>query len=353
MPMVFLSYRRDDSRADAGRLYDHLSRAFGEDAVFMDVDDIAPGENFVARLETTLARCDVLLAVIGRRWTTVSDAGGTPRLHDADDYVALEIATALKRGVTVIPVLVGGATMPASGDLPPTLAALGQQQALSVRDERFRDDVEHLVDAVRRSQPAVRRRRALSVRLALAGAALALVLALGWWGLATPDREPLRATPEVLTLEEARAMILDRDFYTPVSNPASTGGAHDYRNELIDGTAVVIDARTGLMWQRSAFSPQTARAPTLAQLEATNRDGLAGFHDWRLPTLEEATSLLSPEAHRGFHLDPAFDGPAAPAMWTADTTPDGRPWIVWPADAAVVPESPGFNAWLRLVRTHR
>lgn len=91
MPMVFLSYRRADSRADAGRLYDRLSHEFGDDNVFMDVDDIAPGENFVTRLEATLGRCDVLLAVIGPQWASITDGNGQPRLHDPDDFLLLEI----------------------------------------------------------------------------------------------------------------------------------------------------------------------------------------------------------------------------------------------------------------------
>jgi hypothetical protein len=80
VPKIFLSYRREDSAGHAGRLYDHLARQFGETNVFMDVDALEPGIDFVATLEKTLAECDVLLAIIGPRWVSITDRAGTPRL---------------------------------------------------------------------------------------------------------------------------------------------------------------------------------------------------------------------------------------------------------------------------------
>lgn len=353
MPMVFLSYRRDDSRADTGRLYDHLSRAFGDQNVFMDVDDISPGDNFVSALETTLGRCDVLVAVIGPRWVTAAGADGQPRLADPSDFLHIEISTALARRITLIPVLVGGAQMPASEHLPPPLAALASQQAVSVRHERFRDDVQHLVSAIRRKTRGAARRRLLTGWAAAVTVALLLVAGAGtWWALTAENAASLRAAPAVISVPQAKAMLAERDFFTARSNAAGKGGRHDYRTRVIGEHVVIVDTVSGLMWQKDAFSPQRTFEAARTTLDEANASGWAGFRDWRLPTLEEAASLITPEQAQGYFIDPVFETGAAPAMWTADTTPGGRRWVVWFSDASVVPESAGFNAWLRLVRSN-
>ena len=113
MSGVFISYRRDDTAGHAGRLYDHLKRAFGADGVFMDVDDIHRGETFSDILTMKLRESDVLIAVVGRRWLSLTDAAGRRRLDEPDDWVRKEIRTALDAGHLVIPVRVDGAAMPA------------------------------------------------------------------------------------------------------------------------------------------------------------------------------------------------------------------------------------------------
>ena len=147
MVEVFLSYRRADTRADAGRLYDRLAAHYGEDRVFMDVDDIDPGENFVQVLESTLDRCNVLLILIGPRWQT-STEDGTSRLADAGDFVRMEIERAIERGIRIIPILVGGAQMPSAHELPASLARLAQQQAFLIQDARFHPDVDQLIEFI-------------------------------------------------------------------------------------------------------------------------------------------------------------------------------------------------------------
>jgi CHASE2 domain-containing sensor protein len=145
---VFISYRRDDASANAGRLCDWLKRQFGADNVFLDTEKIAPGETFPRVLEERLAASDVLLAVIGPRWASISDAAGNRRIADPKDFVALEVATALRRGSRVIPVLVGGAPMPTAGQLPPALQGLEKLQATAIDDSRFPQDFDNLVDAI-------------------------------------------------------------------------------------------------------------------------------------------------------------------------------------------------------------
>ncbi len=147
---IVLNYRRDDTAGHAGRLYDALSEEFGEDAVFMDIDKIEPGVNFVQAIERAIDACDVFIALIGRQWLTATDAKGRKRLESSGDFVRLEIETALTRAARIIPVLVQGAEMPASEELPPPLADLGHRNAIEIRDTSWRSDVDRLVQTLRK-----------------------------------------------------------------------------------------------------------------------------------------------------------------------------------------------------------
>jgi hypothetical protein len=147
---IFISYRREDSKAWAGRLSDHLGNRFPSYRIFMDVDSIEPGEDFVKAIEKTVGDCDVLIAVIGKGWLTASNQEGQRRLDNSEDLVRTEIATALKRDIRVIPVLVDGASMPHSGDLPDDLKALARRNALQLSHDRFRSDSALLETAVER-----------------------------------------------------------------------------------------------------------------------------------------------------------------------------------------------------------
>jgi TIR domain len=152
MPGIFISYRRADSCAYAGRVYDHLVDRFGEDRVFMDVDSIEPGADFIEVLQNTVGSCDVLIAVIGRQWLTATDADGR-RLDHPEDLVRIEVSTALNRNVRVIPALVGGAQMPASHDLPEVLAALARRNAVEISDTSFVPTLNRLIESLERIVP--------------------------------------------------------------------------------------------------------------------------------------------------------------------------------------------------------
>src|SRR5918992_245014 len=143
---VFINYRREDSAGHAGRLYDALSKRFGDDHVFMDVDAIEPGEDFTEVVEQKVGSCDVLIALIGRSWVTTTDREGRRRLHKPHDWVRQEIQTALERRDTrVIPALVQGAEMPAPDELPEPLRKLSNRNAVELRDARWGDDVGRLI----------------------------------------------------------------------------------------------------------------------------------------------------------------------------------------------------------------
>jgi hypothetical protein len=145
MDGIFISYRRDDSAGYAGRLYDRLAAHFGAERVFMDVEGIEPGLDFVDAIEEAVGSCRVLIAVIGDEWTTATDAAGRRRLDDPNDFIRLETGSALQRGIRVVPVLVGGAVMPLPGDLPDDLKALTRRQAIEINHKQWEASTGELI----------------------------------------------------------------------------------------------------------------------------------------------------------------------------------------------------------------
>lgn len=171
MSGVFISYRRGDRPGYAARLTDALERSFGADRVFRDVEDIAPGANFAQVISHRLDEVDVVLALIGPTWLQAGP-DGTSRLSDPNDFVRLEILSALNTGTPVWPVLVNGARLPDASELPIELRPLLSRQAVVLSDTGWHADVAQLSAALK---PVIRKRqRASSLKLALV--ALALVL---------------------------------------------------------------------------------------------------------------------------------------------------------------------------------
>lgn len=169
MPRVFISYRRDDTAGHAGRLYDRLAARLGRDSVFRDIDQIAAGQDFVEAIRTNIERSEVMLVLIGPRWVG-------PRLHEPEDMVRFEVATALGRsGIRTIPVLLAGARMPNTKELPEDLAALALRNAVEVRDAHFDRDAAALVDQLGPGKASFK----LPGGKLIIAAALMLVLGLG------------------------------------------------------------------------------------------------------------------------------------------------------------------------------
>ena len=148
MAAVFVSYRRGAAAGSAGRLYDALVGRFDEASVFMDVDNIRPGDDFVEVLDQTLAACRAVVVVIDPEWLYTQDRHGRRRLDNPRDFVRLEVEHALRSGVRVIPALVDDAEMPSADELPPSISALANRQAVEISATRFRYDVGRLIDAV-------------------------------------------------------------------------------------------------------------------------------------------------------------------------------------------------------------
>ena len=146
---VFISYRRDDSAGHAGRVHDRLEREFGRDLLFMDVDAVPLGVNFVKVLSEEVAKCDVLVAVIGPNWLNARDEDGNRRLDNPHDFVRIEIGAALQRNIPVIPILLDGAKVPKPNQLPKELEEFSLRNGLDVRHASFHNDIDRLVQSLK------------------------------------------------------------------------------------------------------------------------------------------------------------------------------------------------------------
>ncbi|MFN8378855.1 MAG: toll/interleukin-1 receptor domain-containing protein [Anaerolineae bacterium] len=143
---LFISYRRSDSNEVVGRIYDRLVRDLGVNCVFKDVDNIPLGVDFVDYLDEQVQLSTGLLAIIGPTWLTVTDDQGRRRIDDPNDFVRIEIGSALRQGIPVVPVLVRGAAMPSALDLPEDLQKLARRNGISVRaDPDFHNDMTALI----------------------------------------------------------------------------------------------------------------------------------------------------------------------------------------------------------------
>ncbi|HEY2296002.1 MAG TPA: TIR domain-containing protein [Thermoanaerobaculia bacterium] len=195
---IFINYRREDSAGHSGRLFDALSSHFSG-RLFMDVDTLEPGVDFVEAIEQAVGSCEVLLVVIGREWLTIEDKTGRRRLDDPGDFVRLEVESALARRIRVIPVLVQDAPMPGAEELPASLARLARRNAIELSDARWAYDVDrlaHTIQEILAESPALEKAtppaavaagveaKATGSRvwlLSLAALALVATVALGSW----------------------------------------------------------------------------------------------------------------------------------------------------------------------------
>ena len=278
---IFISYRREDSGGHAGRICDRLSARFGNARVFMDLQDIAPGQNFAQSIDDTVATCDCVVAVIGPRWLEALRA----RAPGGVDFVHHEIAAALRRSITIIPVLVGGAGMPASADLPPALSALSYRNALEVRDERFDDDVARLGDSIRSLGVAdnselagAGSRKPSRVVVPLVAVAL-LLAAAGAYIALRPASTSESAVPVAVS-----AAALDGDWIAEMQKE----GQRPYRIRLT--FAVAGDSITGIVRYPTGDGPI---------LDARLSGRVLTFHTSHLPQFESMPATIRYQAEVG------------------------------------------------------
>ena len=148
-PLIFLNYRREDSKDVTNRLHDDLEYALGVGKVFLDVGSIVAGGPWPELIRERLSQAAVVIVVIGRDWLKVSDPDSFQRRLDADDdWVRLEIEEALRAGKVVIPVLVRDARAPSAELLPPSIRELANRQAVTIPSEDWRRGVSRLIEAL-------------------------------------------------------------------------------------------------------------------------------------------------------------------------------------------------------------
>lgn len=155
MTRIFISYRRQDSGTFTGRIHDQLKASFGVSNVFRDVYNIPAGSDFRSVLSKEVGKCDIFLAIIGPHWVNITDSSGNRRLDEPNDFVRIEVESALKNPKTlVVPVLVDNASMPTAEELPANLKELAYRNAVKVRtDPDFPHDMEVLVRQLKHSKP--------------------------------------------------------------------------------------------------------------------------------------------------------------------------------------------------------
>lgn len=216
---IFLSYRREENSSQAGRLHDFLVRGddnvpgFPDEEIFMDIDKIPPGEEFPKVIAAAVATCDVFLAVIGKRWATVTDKKGARRLDNPADFVRLEIEAALKRKIPVIPVLVDGAKMPGQSELPESISGLADRQAVELSDARWAHDVGRLLEILRKRAETTAKRKEAAARVR------GVESMADFWSTHKPGgvvagqvTGSIQALPMVELAEGVRGQIVEGDF---------------------------------------------------------------------------------------------------------------------------------------------
>jgi TIR domain/Protein of unknown function (DUF1566) len=183
-----------------------------------------------------------------------------------------------------------------------------------------------------------------------------------------PAAVHLRSDKQTISVEEAKVMVVTHNFFRANWNPAGKGPAHQYETKAVQNVLVVVDGGMGLMWQRGGSGSPVQGGMNAAEeyVQGLNTKKYAGFADWRLPTLEEAMSLMTPpekgqlaEVTEGDdhtvkatnHIDPSFENSAAPFLWTSDLQSPSRGWVVYFMDGICDLESVEYSAYVRAVRS--
>lgn len=154
MPYVFISYRRADTGGYAGWLHSELKSLLGQEKIFMDIANIGPGDEFAEVIEREVSLASAVIVLIGPAWLTLADEQGLRRLDDPRDWVRIEVATALQRGIHTIPMLIDGAPVPKAVELPEPLKPLAGKHCLPVTHEGFSEGISRLVQALGKSTSA-------------------------------------------------------------------------------------------------------------------------------------------------------------------------------------------------------
>jgi len=272
MQNLFISYRRDDAAAYAGRICDHLKSLIGSRRVFMDVENIQLGQNFAQAIEQTLSSCSHVLVVIGPRWHEILEQRALQ--PNEEDYVLHEIAAALNQKKTVVPIFVGAATPAALSKLPPLLADLPFHQAIELRDASFNDDCARLATRLRLTPTGPKTRM-----LAIAGVAIMVILlllaakaGLGPWHISHE-----RKLQVARLLSTAQTHIREQEYESAFQSYQQSLALDPNNLTALDG-----QVNAAMLWldhfhvlAPEGQKPEDLAASTLAQLNTVLTAGLA------------------------------------------------------------------------------
>jgi len=204
---IFICYRRrGEGSGYGGRVADKLIKHFGQSKCFRDIENIETGVDFVQSIKEAVGVCEVLVVVIGPDWATQEDAHNRPRIKDPNDFVRLEVGTALQRNIRVIPVLVGGAQVPIEDVLPEDLEALSRRQAHELTDSRWEYDTDQLIRSIesigiKGRSPAEQEAYDRRMKVGAAVVLTSIVLLLGvflWIKFTTENKEMASQTSDQL-----------------------------------------------------------------------------------------------------------------------------------------------------------
>jgi hypothetical protein len=260
--MIAISYRREDSLPVAGHLYDRMEQRFGKQNVFMDFDSIRPGFDFRDQIKGTIERSKVVIAVIGPHWLG-EQSDGSRRIDDPADFVRLEVACALERGIPVIPVLINNTAMPTPKMLPADIQALAFRHALPLDSGLdFRQHADRLISSISdtvglpSSPPAVTSVRKPEYRLVFGAVTLGVAIAaMVTVGIIWPRNRSLKSeTPVGNSLVSAPE--------SPIPNVASAQAALLKKQEAeLEEQARAQAARKSQIPNNVAWAPAAQKSP--------------------------------------------------------------------------------------------
>jgi hypothetical protein len=339
--MIFVSHSSKDAKIVASVCRGLEARGFH---CWLSSRDIPAGGNYQESIDTAIARAQALLLIL------------TAHAMESSEILK-ELSLASAYGIPVIPARAEDVTPTGAfryelstrqwvdlfGDLDPALDSLAEQIGKP-------DDT-----GARMPRPQGLAQRAVLPWLLGAGAVLTLCILAFLATIVPMHHKPLalRSTPATLTHLQIVAMLTKNDLYDARINAVGHGPAHLYEHRVIGDAVVVIDHATGLMWQKSGSRDSMPLAEAANYIKNINAKSVAGFTGWRLPTLEEAMSLMEPKPVGDYHISAEFEvGMRENFIWTADRTKTGeRGFVLYFSDGFVASEAPEFNAWVRAVGT--
>lgn len=316
MATIFINYRRQDSRGTTFALREKLLKYFDDKEVFMDIEGLDAGEDFVDGLAKTVSLADVMIVMIGRDWLNIRDSEGNQRLFKDDDFVRIEIASAISQGKKILPVLLEGTQMPDAADLPDDMKDLARRNAVDLRLNRIEDDARVIAEALRKLVPSksISQRQMIMTATAAAGVALVVGTLAGpfvnsWSGLDWGPDESKVALGKIEVQYENLQSELDRvrataeqarkDAATKLDEAKQNTRdvTADLRQAKAEAASAREQARKDLQLARSQTAEERARASDLRDIvdalrtdlkeaEVTGKQHLQSYREARGDILE-------------------------------------------------------------------